>query len=233
MNKVLKKDFFLESSWCSVLKNELESNDFQKILAFLKAEKSKNLVIYPPESLIFNAFNRTPFSNVRVVIMGQDPYHGPGQAHGLCFSVNQGVKPPPSLQNIFKELRSDVQISNPEHGSLLSWANQGILLLNATLTVRANQPKSHYGQGWERFTDAVIMKIIEKKDPIIFVLWGKSAQEKCQHILSNQKSNHVILKASHPSPFSAYTGFLGCKHFSKINELLIKWNKKEINWNVL
>jgi len=164
--------------------------------------------------------------------VGQDPYHNPGQAHGLSFSVSKGVNPPPSLQNIFKEVIDDVKITYPKHGCLIDWARQGVLLLNATLTVRANEPRSHHGQGWERFTDVIIQKLCTRKDPIVFVLWGKSAQEKCQHILQEEASSHLVLKAAHPSPYSAHSGFFGCRHFSKINDFLEKNDKKPINWQI-
>lgn len=164
--------------------------------------------------------------------MGQDPYHGPGQAHGLCFSVPKGIPLPPSLQNIFKELTSDVGIPSPSHGCLLSWAMQGVMLLNATLTVRQGEPMSHHGKGWERFTDAVITKLSQRKDPVIFVLWGKSAQEKCRHITQIKEKSPPIFKAAHPSPLSAYNGFMGCRHFSQINSLLIQQGKTPIEWKI-
>ncbi|HSW86790.1 MAG TPA: uracil-DNA glycosylase [Rhabdochlamydiaceae bacterium] len=186
--------------------------------------------MYPPEPMVFHAFSHTPFANVKVVIVGQDPYHGTGQAHGLSFSVPCGMPPPPSLKNIFKELIDDVKIAPPKQGCLSCWARQGVLLLNATLTVRDGEPKSHYGKGWEQFTDAVISRLIEREDPVVFLLWGKSAQEKCHQIL-NKKSNHAVLTASHPSPYSA-TGFFGCRHFSKANSFLEKWDKTPIDWSV-
>lgn len=218
----------LESSWNEALEDELNEPYISSLMAFVEKERSAGATVYPPNELIFNAFQRTPFDKVKVVIMGQDPYHNPGQAHGLCFSVPRGAQLPPSLQNIFKELNSDLQLEIPSHGCLTSWAEQGILLLNATLTVRQGEPMSHHGRGWERFTDAVIRKLIERKDPLIFVLWGKSAQEKCQFV----KAPHIVLKAPHPSPFSAYQGFFGCKHFSKINDILKSNNKKLIDWNI-
>jgi uracil-DNA glycosylase len=166
------------------------------------------------------------------VIIGQDPYHGHGQAHGLCFSVEGGVKIPPSLRNIFKELHNDVGTSIPEHGSLIPWARQGVLLLNATLTVREGEAKSHYGKGWERLTDAIVAALVERKDPVVFVLWGKSAEEKYSHIQKHGKGKgHVILKAAHPSPLSV-RGFWGCRHFSKINETLELWGKEPIDWSL-
>lgn len=216
----------LEERWKTELKEEFKSQYFNALKDFLMEEKSK-YEVFPPGSLIFNAFNHTPFNEVKVVIIGQDPYHGKGQAHGLSFSVPQGMKQPPSLVNIFKELKSDLSIEIPFHGNLEKWASQGVLLLNATLTVRANQAGSHQGKGWENFTNAVIKKLSEKHNGLVFILWGKFAQLK-QELIDNKK--HFILKAAHPSPFSAYNGFFGCKHFSKTNELLIQQGLKPINW---
>lgn len=218
----------IESSWKEVLQNEFSAPYFATLKEFLLEEKKK-FVIYPPGKLIFNAFNHTPFGQVRVVILGQDPYHGKGQAHGLCFSVPEGITPPPSLVNIFKELHDDLGIPVPNHGNLVKWADQGILLLNATLTVRANQAGSHQGKGWEQFTDAVIRKISEQRTGIIFLLWGKYAQAK-EEIIDMRK--HYVLKAAHPSPFSAYNGFFGCKHFSRANELLQRHGLTPIDWRV-
>ncbi len=220
----------LEASWHAQLKNEISLPYVKELKAFLEKEKQKGAVIYPPEPMVFHAFSHTPFANVKVVIVGQDPYHGTGQAHGLSFSVPCGMPPPPSLKNIFKELIDDVKIAPPKQGCLSCWARQGVLLLNATLTVRDGEPKSHYGKGWEQFTDAVISRLIEREDPVVFLLWGKSAQEKCHQIL-NKKSNHAVLTASHPSPYSA-TGFFGCRHFSKANSFLEKWDKTPIDWSV-
>lgn len=196
-----------------------------ELAAFLERERAGSVPVYPPEELVFNAFN-TPFEEVKVVIVGQDPYHGAGQAHGLCFSVPVGVPSPPSLQNIFKELATDTGCVRTD-GCLSGWARQGVLLLNATLTVREGQPMSHHGKGWERFTNAAIRCLNEREDPVIFVLWGSSAKKKGMGI----DSHHFVLTAPHPSPLSAYTGFFGCRHFSKINELLLQQNKKEINWS--
>jgi uracil-DNA glycosylase len=218
------------SSWKTILKEEFEKPYFLALRAFLKEELRGNCPIYPPVPLIFNAFVHTPFEKVKVVIIGQDPYHGPGQAEGLCFSVPSSVPIPPSLQNIFKELKSDLDIPPASKGSLLSWADQGVLLLNATLTVREGQPQSHAGRGWEPFTDAVIEKLVEREDPLIFMLWGRSAQQKVALILKNRKTAHVVLTAPHPSPLSAYQGFLGCHHFSKANQLLEAWGKQPILW---
>lgn len=226
--------FILEPSWQRVLQEELQQPYMTELAAFVEREyalSSKH--IYPPKELIFNAFTHTPFDQVRVVIVGQDPYHGEGQAHGLCFSVPEGVKIPPSLHNIGKELQSDLQITAPfPHGSLLSWAKQGVLLLNATLTVREGEPMSHHGWGWERFTDAVIRSLQERSDPVIFVLWGKSAQDKCRylHKEEGETGRHVVLTAPHPSPLSAHNGFFGSRPFSKINELLVSQGKSPISW---
>ncbi|MFQ5753289.1 MAG: uracil-DNA glycosylase [bacterium] len=223
--------FEIEPSWNKALAEELQQSYLLRLAAFVERERASNVPIYPPKDLVFNAFKKTPFSKVKVLIMGQDPYHGPGQAHGLCFSVPKGVPPPPSLQNIFKELVSDVGIEMPRHGCLIPWAEQGVMLLNATLTVRQGAPLSHHGKGWELFTDAVIAKLCEREDPVIFVLWGKSAQEKLNHINQcKRKKEHFMLTAAHPSPLSAYNGFFGCRHFSKINELLVQAKKDPINW---
>lgn len=226
--------FILEPSWQTVLSDELNKPYLLELAAFIEKEYAcAPTAIYPPKNLIFNAFYQTPFDQVKVFVMGQDPYHGAGQAHGLSFSVPKGVKPPPSLQNIFKELETDIQLPRPNHGCLLSWAKQGVMLLNATLTVRQGEPLSHHGRGWELFTDAVVHKLMERKDPVIFVLWGKSAQDKCRFLQNtNTPSNHYILTAAHPSPFSANNGFFGCHHFSKINELLVKFGKKPIDWSL-
>jgi len=203
----------INDGWKELLKEEFESDYFKSLKQFLVEEKS-NHIVYPPGEQIFNAFDQTPPDNVKVVIIGQDPYHGPGQAHGLCFSVSQGIKPPPSLVNIFKELKNELGLEIPNHGNLLKWAQQGVLLLNTTLTVRANQPRSHANKGWERFTDAVISKLSESKKGLVFILWGNDAKTKEKLIDINK---HHILKAAHPSPFSAYSGFFGCNHFSKTN----------------
>jgi uracil-DNA glycosylase len=218
----------IESSWKELLNDEFAASYFATLKEFL-VEERKKYTIYPPGKLIFNAFDQTPFDKVRVVILGQDPYHGTGQAHGLCFSVPQGITQPPSLVNIYKELQNDLGIPAPRNGNLEKWAQQGVLLLNATLTVRANQAGSHQGKGWERFTDSVITKISEKRVGIIFLLWGKYAQAKETLIDINR---HYILKAAHPSPLSAYNGFIGCRHFSKTNDLLTKHGLPPIDWKV-
>ena len=218
----------IESSWYEVLKEEFDKDYFKNLRNFLIEEK-KQYTIYPKGSLIFNAFDTTPFDKVKVVILGQDPYHGEGQAHGLCFSVPHGIKQPPSLVNIFKELNTDIDFKIPNHGNLEAWAKQGIFLLNATLTVRANQAGSHQNKGWEIFTDKVIQELNEKRKHLIFVLWGRYAQAK-EKLIDNQK--HFVLKATHPSPLSVYNGFFGCQHFSKINDYL-EWNGiNPIDWNL-
>jgi uracil-DNA glycosylase len=218
----------IEESWKDVLKDEFDKQYFKELKEFLIDEKSR-YTVYPPGGLIFNAFRLTPFDKARVVLLGQDPYHGQGQAHGLCFSVPRGITAPPSLVNIFKEIERDLGIPVPSHGNLERWARQGVLLLNATLTVRANQPGSHQRKGWETFTDAVIGKLSEKRVGLIFLLWGKFAQEKEALIDTNR---HYILKAAHPSPYSAYNGFFGCRHFSKTNEILRKHGLDEIDWRI-
>jgi uracil-DNA glycosylase len=218
----------IEDSWKEVLIDEFQKPYFQQLKAFLVEEKTQ-YAVYPPGNLIFNAFDQTPFNKVKVVLLGQDPYHGKGQAHGLCFSVSNGVKPPPSLVNIFKEINKDLGIDVPSHGNLEAWAKQGVLLLNATLTVRANQPLSHHKQGWETFTDRVIEILSEKKTGLVFLLWGNNARVKEQIIDS---SKHHILTAAHPSPYSANNGFFGCKHFSKTNEILKKQMLEPIDWRL-
>lgn len=223
-------DVKMETGWKEVLKQEFSKPYFQQVVTFLKTEKLQHKTIYPPGSLIFNAFDQTPFNNVKVVILGQDPYHGQGQAHGLCFSVADGVQPPPSLINIYKEIESDIGVGmSPRFGNLTKWAQQGVLLLNAFLTVRANEPASHSKIGWEEFTNAVIKKISDEKKGVVFLLWGKFAQEK--QVLIDETKHHV-LKAAHPSPFSADKGFFGCKHFSKTNELLMHQGLEPIDWKL-
>lgn len=224
--------FEIEPSWKRVLSEELEKPYLKKLSLFLLKERLGQVPIYPPEQLVFNAFWKTPFSAVKVVIIGQDPYHGAGQAHGLSFSVPKGVPPPPSLVNIFKELQADLGIAQASHGCLIKWAEQGVFLLNAALTVREGEPMSHHGKGWEVFTDAVIEKLANRPDPLVFILWGKSAQERCRKVLSDPKSLHLILKAPHPSPFSAHQGFFGSRPFSKANAFLIKHQKIPIDWSL-
>lgn len=218
----------MEPSWLQVLGDEFRQPYFEKLKEFLLEEKKKYL-IFPPGQHIFEAFNLTPFADVHVVILGQDPYHGSGQAHGLCFSVPKDIKPPPSLENIFKEQADDLQIKQPRHGDLTKWAKQGVLLLNATLTVRENAAGSHQNKGWERFTDKAISALSEQREGIVFLLWGSFAQAK--DVLIDQ-SKHFILKAPHPSPLSAYRGFLGCKHFSKTNEILFETNRQPVDWQL-
>lgn len=226
--------FVLESSWQHALEEELQQPYLAELAAFVEKEyASAPTPVYPPKDLIFNAFYQTPFDQVKILLVGQDPYHGPGQAHGLSFSVPKGIKPPPSLQNIFKELETDLHIPRSPHGCLMSWAQQGVMLLNATLTVRQSEPLSHHGRGWELFTDAVVRKLEERQDPVIFILWGKSAQDKCRFLREKGiPSRHFVLTAAHPSPFSANNGFFGCRHFSKANELLVKQGKTPIDWSI-
>ena len=217
----------IHSSWQTVLQPEFDKPYFKEIIRFLKTEKEAGKIIYPPGSVLFNAFNLTPFDKVKVVILGQDPYHGKGQAHGLSFSVLDGVKPPPSLANIYKELKADIGMEIPMHGNLTSWAEQGVLLLNASLTVRDGEPMSHAKIGWAKFTNAVIELISEQKEHVVFILWGKFAQEKKALINTDA---HFVLQSAHPSPLSAHTGFLGCKHFSLTNEILGKIKSSPIDW---
>jgi len=218
----------MDEGWKAVLQPEFEKEYFRKLKQFLLEEK-KHHVVYPPGPKIFAAFDHTPFSEVKVVILGQDPYHGPDQAHGLSFSVAPGVPKPPSLINMFKEIRDDLGYPIPGSGNLEKWADQGVLLLNATLTVRAHTPGSHQKQGWEQFTDAVIKTISEQKEGVVFLLWGAYAQAKEALI---DTSKHHILKAPHPSPLSASRGFLGCRHFSKTNELLRYQGQSAIDWRI-
>lgn len=226
MNGVLER---LEESWAELLADELSSDYFQELWEFVSEEYTVSTV-YPPLTLIFSAFGRTPVRQVRAVIIGQDPYHGPGQANGLCFSVNDGNKHPPSLRNVFKELSTDLNVSQPESGDLGAWADQGVLLLNATLSVRAHEPGSHQGRGWERFTDAAISRLSQQLDGIAFLLWGNFAQQKEELIAKDRR--HLILKAAHPSPFSAHRGFFGCKHFSLVNSFLMESGKLPIDWSL-
>ena len=219
-------DVKIESSWKEILQDEFNKPYFKQIVEHLKTERALGRIIYPPGSLIFNAFDKTPFDKLKVVILGQDPYHGPKQAMGLSFSVPAGVSPPPSLVNIFKELHDDIGVKIPASGDLTKWALQGVFLLNASLTVRAGDPMSHSKIGWAEFTNTVIKKISDLKDRVVFLLWGKFAQEKKVLIDENK---HLILKAAHPSPLSV-TGFLGCRHFSKTNEYLVKNGIDPIDW---
>ena len=218
----------MHETWLAVLEDEFEQSYMQSLRNFLLQEKKK-FSIFPPTNEIFNAFNLTPFNEVSVVILGQDPYHGKNQAHGLCFSVNKNIPIPPSLKNIYKELKEDTHFLIPNHGCLLDWAKQGVLLLNSTLTVRAHCPNSHREKGWETFTNKVITLLNENKTNLVFLLWGRHAQEK-KTLLNDQK--HLVLSAAHPSPFSADRGFFGCKHFSKTNAYLEKNHKNLIDWNL-
>ncbi len=222
-------DVKINDTWKEVLKSEFNKPYFLQIVNFLRTEKMAGKIIYPPGQLMFNAFNTTPFDEVKVVLLGQDPYHGAGQAHGLCFSVQTGVKPPPSLVNIYKELNSDIGMNIPSHGNLTKWAEQGVLMLNASLTVRAEEPMSHSKIGWAEFTDSVIKKVSDQREHIVFILWGKFAQEK-QVLVDETK--HLVLKAAHPSPFSANNGFFGCRHFSKTNEYLMQNGIDPVDWSL-
>ncbi len=219
-------DVKIEPLWKEALKEEFEKDYFGKLTDFVKTEYSSKQ-IFPAGSQIFNAFDQCPFNKVKVVIIGQDPYHGPGQAHGLCFSVNDGVAFPPSLLNIFKEIERDLGIPSPKSGNLTRWAQQGVLLLNATLTVEAHKAGSHQGRGWETFTDAAIRKLASERQNIVFMLWGSYAQQKGAMI---DASKHLILKSVHPSPLSAYRGFIGCGHFSQANQFLEAKGLDKIHW---
>lgn len=223
-------DVKIAPGWKKRLEKEFEQAYFVDLAQFLKNEKDSKQVFYPPGSLIFNAFNLTDINEVKVVILGQDPYHGDDQAHGLSFSVRQGIKAPPSLVNIYKELHHDLGIKNDKNlGDLSSWATQGVLMLNASLTVRANQPNSHAGIGWQKFTDKVIQLLNDEFEHLVFMLWGNFAKEKGAHIDSRK---HLVLKAAHPSPFSVEKGFFGCQHFSKTNEYLMSHGKLPIDWMI-
>jgi uracil-DNA glycosylase len=221
----------LEASWYRELKDEIAQPYVASLKAFLAHERNSGAIVYPPEPLVFHAFSCTPFSDVKVVIIGQDPYHGPGQAHGLSFSVPCGIPPPPSLKNIFRELKDDLGIPPPKEGCLTHWAKQGVLLLNATLTVRQGEPKSHYGRGWERFTDAVVSCLNKRESPLVIILWGESAKKKYHQIETSEKRPHLVLMAAHPSPYSV-ENFFGCRHFSKTNEALNQWGKTPIDWKL-
>ena len=219
----------IDPSWMEVIHDEFQKPYFQDLKQFILAEINGGKTIYPPSGQIFNAFNKCPFDRTKVVILGQDPYHGPVQAHGLCFSVNKGVPLPPSLQNIYKELHDDLGRKIPNHGNLEHWTEQGVLLLNATLTVRRSQAASHAGKGWEIFTERVIKEISDRLEGVVFLLWGRYAQDKGA-IIDTKK--HYVLKAPHPSPFSAHSGFFGCKHFSQANQILEFSGKGWIDWEI-
>ncbi len=223
----------LHESWKTPLAPEFSSEYMAKLRNFLVQQKADGKAIYPKGSEYFRALDLTPLDKVRVVILGQDPYHGPGQAHGLCFSVQPGVRPPPSLVNIYKELESDIGIQRPSHGFLESWAKQGVLLLNSVLTVQQAEAASHRGKGWEQFTDAIIRLVAAKDDPVVFLLWGSYAQKKAGFVESvEQGGKHLILKGPHPSPLSAYKGFFGCQHFSKTNAFLSANGLTPIDWSL-
>lgn len=219
----------LEPSWLRVLHQEFEKDYMLELKAFLQSEKETGKEIYPASKQWFNAFNSTPFNDVKVVILGQDPYHGPGQAHGLCFSVLPGIAHPPSLRNIFKEMQNDLKLDPPESGCLQAWAERGVLLLNATLTVERGSAGSHQGRGWEQFTDSVIRELNDKREGLVFILWGSYAQKKGQII---DDTRHLVLKAPHPSPLSSHRGFFGCRHFSKTNEYLTGRGQSPIDWSL-
>lgn len=224
----MSKQVAIADDWKALLQHEFDKPYFDELTAFIRQEKRAGKIIYPPGSQIFRAFDLTPFDKTRVVILGQDPYHGAGQAHGLCFSVNKGVPIPPSLQNIFRELQDDIPgVSVPGHGDLSAWAEQGVLLLNATLTVEQNKAGSHQNRGWEQFTDEVIRVISANRQHTVFMLWGKFAQSKAP-LIDEQK--HLVLKAAHPSPFSANNGFFGCRHFSRAKQYLAAHHLSPINW---
>lgn len=218
----------LQNDWDEILGAEFEKPYYLKLRQFLKSEYQTQK-IYPDMYDIFNALRKTSFADTKVVILGQDPYHGAGQAHGMCFSVKKGVEPPPSLKNIYKELISDIGIQMPPHGELTAWAEQGVLLLNTVLTVREGQPNSHKGKGWEIFTDVIIEKLNQKTTPVVFMLWGNHAKTKGA-LVTNPL--HILLQAPHPSPLSAHYGFFGCKHFSKANEILEQNGLAPIDWNI-
>jgi len=222
-------DIQLHESWKAPLLPEFNSDYMAALKSFLVAEKAAGKTIYPKGSEWFRALDLTPLDKVRVVVLGQDPYHGAGQAHGLCFSVKPGVRPPPSLLNIYKELESDLGLPRPRHGFLEHWAKQGVLLLNSVLTVEMAKAGSHSQKGWERFTDAIIRMVNDKPDPVVFMLWGSYAQKKAAFV---DTSRHLVLKAAHPSPLSAHNGFLGCRHFSKCNAFLVARGQQPIDWSL-
>ncbi|MEE2774125.1 MAG: uracil-DNA glycosylase [Pseudomonadota bacterium] len=222
------RKIIIEETWKKKLKQEFDSDYMKELSLFLRTEKKEGKILYPPAHLIFKCFYYTPFDQVKVVVLGQDPYHGPGQAQGLSFSISNGEKKPPSLINIFKELESDLNIMQPPDGDLKSWAKQGVLLLNSCLTVQAGRPGSHQGRGWERFTDKALKLLSEKKSNLVFILWGKSARRKSTFL---DKNKHLIIESVHPSPFSAHYGFFGSKPFSQTNNYLKKNGIKPIDWS--
>jgi uracil-DNA glycosylase len=224
-----RRDIQLDPEWLDVLGSEFDEEYMQRLRAFLLERKRAGATIYPPGPRIFNAFNSTPLSRVKAVILGQDPYHGPGQAHGLCFSVRKGVSPPPSLVNIFKEIGSDLGYPAPGHGCLQAWADRGVLLLNAVLTVERGRAGAHQGKGWERFTDRAVQAVNEQRENVVFLLWGSQAQKKGAGIDTRR---HRVLTAPHPSPLSAHRGFFGCRHFSKANEWLEGRGVAPVDWSL-
>lgn len=227
--QISRMEVAIEQSWKKELQEEFQKPYFETLAEHLKTEKQAGKTIYPAGKNIFNAFNTTPFDQVKVLLLGQDPYHGPGQAHGLCFSVQKGVPPPPSLVNIYKELHADLGIPIPKSGDLTHWAQQGVFMLNASLTVRAGEPMSHAKIGWATFTDAVIRKVSEHKQHVVFILWGRFAQEKASLI---DASKHFIIKSAHPSPLSAHNGFFGSRPFSKTNEYLVAHGIDPVDWKI-
>ena len=232
MNDTPFLPFQLPDDWAEILQEELKKPYLIHLRAFLEKERLVGKKIYPPEQEIFSSLALTPFHKVSVVLIGQDPYHGEGQAHGLSFSVRKGVPIPPSLKNIYKELLDDVGVPIPTHGCLEKWAKQGVLLLNATLTVEQSQPLSHHKRGWEEFTDACVYALLKNRKNLVFLLWGKNAQEKALKYRELLQANHLVLQAAHPSPYSAMNGFFGCRHFSKTNAYLKEHGKQEIDWGV-
>ena len=223
----MHREINLEPSWLSVLNDEFEKTYMEDLRQFLLEEKQKGKTLFPPGDRIFYALDSTPFDKVKVVILGQDPYHGPGQAHGLCFSVQPGVAPPPSLINIYKEMESDLGLKPPSHGCLSNWADQGVLLLNSVLTVEAHRAASHQGQGWEQFTDRIIRELEEKRENLVFILWGAYARKKGNFI---RRERHLVIESPHPSPLSSYRGFFGSRPFSRTNDYLIKTGQAPIEW---
>jgi len=232
MNDTSFLPFQLPDDWAEVLQEELKKPYLIRLRAFLEKERLLGKKIYPPENEIFSSLSLTPFHKVSVVLIGQDPYHGEGQAHGLSFSVRKGVPIPPSLKNIYKELHDDVGMPIPTNGCLEKWARQGVLLLNATLTVEQSQPLSHHKRGWEEFTDACVCSLLQQRKNLVFLLWGKNAQEKALKYRELLQENHLVLQAAHPSPYSAMNGFFGCRHFSKTNAYLKEHGKPEIEWGL-
>jgi len=224
-----QRDIQLHPEWLEAIGGEFDREYMQRLRAFLLERKRAGATIYPPGPQIFNALNSTPLSQVKAVILGQDPYHGPGQAHGLCFSVQEGVRPPPSLVNIFREIESDLGLPAPPHGCLQAWADRGVLLLNAVLTVERDKAGAHQGKGWEQFTDAVVQAVNQQRDNVVFLLWGSHARKKGAGI---DRQRHLVLEAPHPSPLSAHRGFFGCRHFSKANEWLESRGVVPIDWRL-